>query len=305
MTIIKSHPFGIQRKIVANMTADSNRNIPHVTYMYEADVTEFFAYFKELNAKNPADKKVTFNTVILKVIAEALKRVPNLNAHLDFNRKLVRGKLHVIKEINITMPMIFPNGEMMTVNLLDFGNKNIYEMTEYIENLKKKMDNTNLEHAMFEVSLRDTLIELCKGHPVLAFYRAIGSLTGKDRLKLLTGKELIKHYSVPRHKRVTVDDLKQGTVMVTNFGSLYPNQKGAGAMLEIIPPQITAYAIGAVTKKPVVVTENGEDKIAIRSILPICIAFDHRALDFDDIIPMIKAFDDIFKNFGSVFAESN
>lgn len=301
MTIIKSHPFGIQRKIVANMTADSNRNIPHVTYMYEADVTEFFAYYKELNANNPADKKITFNTVILKVIAEALKKVPNLNAHLDFNRKLVRGKLHIIKEINITMPMIFPNGEMMTVNLIDFGNKNIYEMTEYIDNLKKKMDNSNLEHAMFEVSLRDTLIELCKGHPILAFYRAIGSLTGKDRLKF-KAKEIKEHYSIPRHKRVTVDDLKQGTVMVTNFGSLYPNQKGAGAMLEIIPPQVTAYAIGAVTKKPVVITENGEDKIVIRSILPICIAFDHRALDFDDIIPMIKAFDEIFSDFSSIFS---
>ena len=133
------------------------------------DVTEFFAYYKELNANNPADKKVTFNTVILKVIAEALKKVLNLNAHLEFNRKLVRGKLHIIKEINITMPMIFPNGEMMTVNLIDFENKNIYEMTEYIDNLKKKMDNSNLEHAMFEVSLRDTLIELAKGQPILVF----------------------------------------------------------------------------------------------------------------------------------------
>ncbi len=304
MTIIKSQPFGIQRKIVANMTADSNKNIPHVTYMYEADVTDFFAYYKELNAKNPADKKVTFNTVILKVIAEALKRVPNLNAHLEFNRKLVRGRLNIIKEINITMPMIFPNGEMMTVNLLDFGNKNIYEMTEYINNLKEKIDNTNLEQAMFEVSLRDTLIELRKGHPILAFYRVIGSLTGKDRINVLKGKERRKHNSIPRHKRITVDDLKQGTVMVTNFGSLYPGQKGAGAMLEIIPPQITAYAIGAVTKKPVVTTENGEDKIVIRSILPICIAFDHRALDFDDIVPMIKAFDDIFLYFSSVFSES-
>ena len=67
--------------------------------------------------------------------------------------------------------------------------------------------------------------------------------------------------------------------------------------------KVIAYAIGAVTKKPVVVTEDGEDKIAIRSILPICIAFDHRALDFDDIIPMIKAFDEIFTNFGTIFSE--
>ena len=33
--------FGIQRKIVSNMTAESWETIPHVTYNYEPDVTAF------------------------------------------------------------------------------------------------------------------------------------------------------------------------------------------------------------------------------------------------------------------------
>ena len=38
--------FGIQRKIVANMTSESWETIPHVTYMYEPDVTDFMREYK-------------------------------------------------------------------------------------------------------------------------------------------------------------------------------------------------------------------------------------------------------------------
>ena len=47
--VIKTEHFGIQRKIVANMTTESWQNIPHVTYTYEPDVTEFMEQYKLLN----------------------------------------------------------------------------------------------------------------------------------------------------------------------------------------------------------------------------------------------------------------
>ena len=53
--------FGIQRKIVANMTTESWQNIPHVSYQYEPDVTkfveEFKKYIKELLKMAPIIKK--------------------------------------------------------------------------------------------------------------------------------------------------------------------------------------------------------------------------------------------------------
>ena len=65
------------------------------------------------------------------------------------------------------------------------------------------------------------------------------------------------------------------------------NKKGMCALLEIIPPQTTAFAINAAQKRPTVVTdENGNDKIEIRLILPITIAIDHRALDYGDVVPL-------------------
>lgn len=43
--IIKTEHFGIQRKIVANMTSESWRTIPHSAAIYEADITDFLEFF--------------------------------------------------------------------------------------------------------------------------------------------------------------------------------------------------------------------------------------------------------------------
>ena len=40
----------------------------------------------------------------------------------------------------------------------------------------------------------------------------------------------------------------------------------------------------------------GNDTIAVRQILPITIAMDHRALDYGDIIPFMRKLDEIFAN---------
>ena len=51
--------FGIQRKIVANMTAESWETIPHVTYNYEPDVTEFMIEYQRLNENCATEDKIT------------------------------------------------------------------------------------------------------------------------------------------------------------------------------------------------------------------------------------------------------
>lgn len=51
--------FGIQRKIVSNMTAESWETIPHVTYNYEPDVTDFMHEYKKLNIGRSKDDKIT------------------------------------------------------------------------------------------------------------------------------------------------------------------------------------------------------------------------------------------------------
>lgn len=297
MKTVNTINFGIQRKIVANMTTESWETIPHAVYNYEPDVTAFMQEYKKLNLDRKDAPKITVNTLMLKVITEGLKAAPIMNSHIEYKRRLVRGTIKVFEDINISMPMALPSGEMMTVNLHNFESKNLDEMAEYIADVSKRLEKTDMNEAMYEVSLDNTFKALKRGKVLQTVFRLIGSKTGKHRVKTLSGKAKKKYREIPETHRLTKSDIEQGTVTFSNTGSIYRGQTGTVGLLEIIPPQICAFAIGAMYDKPVVVTdENGEKSIEIRQVLPFCIAFDHRALDFGDIVPFIKRLDDIFEN---------
>lgn len=298
MALVKEEHFGIARKIVSNMTAESWETIPHATMTYEADVTELFKECKKLNADcTDKTKKITINTVMLKIICEGLKVAPKMNTHLFFNRKLVRGNLKYFDHIDISMPMVLPSGEMMTVNMHNMGDKSLSEMTDAINDTVERAKGSDMNEVMFEVSLHDTLVGLKNGKVLQAIRRLYGSKTGKHKVHTLSGQAKKEYYSIPNTKRLTRHDIEQGTTTISNLGSIYREQKGACALLEIIPPQTTAFAINAAQKRATVVKdENGNDKIDVRLIMPITIAIDHRALDYGDVVPFMRKLDEIFEN---------
>lgn len=293
MKITRTEHFDIQRKIVANMTTESWEQIPHVAYVYEADVTDLMTEFKKL--RSTSKTKITLNTVLMKAIIEGLKAAPVMNSHLSYNRKLVRGELKTFEDINISMPMLLPDGRMMTVNLRDFQNKSLLSMTDYIADVTRRAENTNLNEVMFDVSLDNTITGLKQGKVKQTVGRLIGSKTGKHKVHTLHGAAKKAYYSIPEKDRLTKKDIEQGTVTISNLGSLYRGQSGYGTLIEIVPPQVCAFALGAVQDKPVVVTDKfGNKTIEARQILPITVVFDHRALDFGDVIPFLKKMDSIF-----------
>lgn len=293
MKITRTEHFDIQRKIVANMTTESWEQIPHVAYVYEADVTDLMTEFKKL--RSTGKTKITLNTVLMKAIIEGLKAAPVMNSHLRYNRKLVRGELKTFEDINISMPMLLPDGRMMTVNLRDFQNKSLLAMTDYIADVTRRAENTNLNEVMFDVSLDNTITGLKQGKVKQTVRRLIGSKTGKHKVHTLRGAAKKAYYSIPEKDRLTKKDIEQGTVTISNLGSLYRGQSGYGTLIEIVPPQVCAFALGAVQDKPVVVTDKfGNKTIEARQILPITVVFDHRALDFGDVIPFLKKMDSIF-----------
>lgn len=298
MSLYKEEHFGIARKIVSNMTSESWETIPHATMTYEADVTELFKECKKLNEGcTDKSKKITINTVMLKILCEGLKAAPKMNTHLVFNRKLVRGCLKYFDHIDISMPMILPSGEMMTVNMHDMGNKTLSQMSDAINDTVRRAKGSDMNEVMFEVSLDNTLTGLKEGKILQAIRRLYGSKTGKHKVKTLTGKAKKEYYSIPVTDRLTKHDIEQGTTTISNLGSIYREQKGCCALLEIIPPQTTAFAINAAQKRPAVVKdENGADKIETRLIMPITIAIDHRALDYGDVVPFMRKLDEIIEN---------
>lgn len=115
------------------------------------------------------------------------------------------------------------------------------------------------------------------------------------RVKGLEGKQKAEYYKIPEQERLTEKDIMSGTVTVSNIGSLYKEQRGFFGLLEIIPPQVFAIGLGSIQEKPgVYLLPNGDKEIGIRKILPMCLAFDHRAVDFSAIVPFLKRLDEIF-----------
>ncbi len=295
--LIKEEHFGIQRKMVAAMTEESWKTIPHVTFIYEPEVSRFFDEYKKINLGRSADEKITFNTLMVKAITEGIKAAPVMNSHIEYSSALVRGTVKTYENINISMATILPSGEMMTTNCRDFDKKDLDEMTAYIKDLRRRAEQSDLNEALYSVSFNRTLKTIKEGRIIEALLRIIGAKTGKHRVRTLKGKAKRDYHAIPETERLGDKDIEQGTITISNIGSLDLGQRGAVGLLEIIPPQVCAIGIGAVQKKPVVKqNSHGKDEVVPGKVLPICIAFDHRALDFGDIVPFTKKLDEIFEN---------
>ena len=199
MAIYKKEHFGIARKIVSNMTAQSWEEIPHVSTEYEADVTDLMAELKEINKKAKSkEEKITVNTVMMKVICEGLKAAPKMNTTLDFNRSLVRGTLNYHDQIDISMPTMFSTGEMMTLNMHDMGNKTLEEMADAVNDTIRRANNSDMNEVMFEVSMDNTVNGLKKGKLKQTLCRLFGSkMPGKHKVHTLSGQAKKDYYAIP------------------------------------------------------------------------------------------------------------
>lgn len=79
-----------------------------------------------------------------------------------------------------------------------------------------------------------------------------------------------------RNKKLSPDEIQGGTFTITNYG-VFGNIIGTPIINQ---PQVAILGVGAIKKRPVVVTDpDGKDSIAIRSIVYLTLAFDHRIID--------------------------
>jgi len=81
-----------------------------------------------------------------------------------------------------------------------------------------------------------------------------------------------------RANQLKPDELAGGTFTLTNTGS-------RGAVFDtpvVFLPQVAILGTGIVAKKPVVVSANGVDAIAIRSMVYLSLSYDHRVIDGAD-----------------------
>jgi len=81
-----------------------------------------------------------------------------------------------------------------------------------------------------------------------------------------------------RNNKISPDELSGGTFTLTNTGS-------RGALFDtpiINQPQVAILGTGAVVKRPIVVTAEDGETIAIRSMVYLALSYDHRIVDGAD-----------------------
>ena len=99
---------------------------------------------------------------------------------------------------------------------------------------------------------------------------------GKDLAQFAT--EIADLAARTRDNKLSPDELAGGTFTLTNTGS-------RGALFDtpvVFLPQSAILGTGIVTKRPVVITADGQDTIAIRSTVYLALSYDHRIVDGAD-----------------------
>jgi 2-oxoglutarate dehydrogenase E2 component (dihydrolipoamide succinyltransferase) len=94
-----------------------------------------------------------------------------------------------------------------------------------------------------------------------------------------TAQQIAELADRTRNNKLTPDELSGGTFTLTNTGS-------RGALFDtpvVFLPQSAILGTGIVTKRPVVVTDaEGNESIAIRSMVYLALSYDHRHIDGAD-----------------------
>ncbi len=281
--------FNLKARVSGNVLTNA-ADIPAGGYNYEADITKFWEEFQKL--KKERDYPVSFNTIMLRVFAEGLKANPRLNAHIEYKRKASTGRLIIKEHIDVAVPFLLDSGETFPVKLRNLEQLSVKEISEEIARLTAALEETDVDRVLFDIILQRIIGFILKGKFASTAAQIATGYVGKYKVAKLSG--LFEHASRDK-STLQMNELNEGTVCMTNLGSLYKGLSGNVTYAPLLFPQVFIMALGAVQDRDYAFrNEKGEVDIGTKKILPINIMFDHRIGGFNDVIPFIKKLDEIF-----------
>jgi pyruvate dehydrogenase E2 component (dihydrolipoamide acetyltransferase) len=104
----------------------------------------------------------------------------------------------------------------------------------------------------------------------------VPNIKGAEQLNLIGLAKAINDLAFrSRNKKLTPDDISGGTFTITNYG-VFGTVFGTPIINQ---PEVAILGVGAVIKKPIVVSVDGSDSIAIRPVMALTLSHDHRLID--------------------------
>lgn len=289
----------IRDRLTSNVLVNSQREIAGTSCCYELDVTGLYEEFLKL--KKESGYKLTFNTLMIKILVEGLKAAPRLNAHIEYNHRSTSGRIIIKKHIDVSMAVLLQNGETFLVKLAQLEDKSLKETALQIEDTKRRLLNTNLRRVMFKVGGQRMVGLASKGKIISTLSQFCSAYFGKGKIaklsKLFKKKYRTVNTSDKPYDGLRVDDFTEGTVCYTNWGTLYDKLDVNITYIPPMYPQVFLFATGRIADREYVVKdENGRLDLKTKKVLPVTLIFDHKIGGANDIIPFIKKLDEITAN---------
>ncbi len=293
-----SKTFCVQRRVVAHKTVESWMDTPHVSVLYELDASALTALVRACGGDPKYDGvRVTLNSVLLKAIAAALSKSPEMNGYIWYDRHASVGRVTSVEAVHIAIPLRMADGRMVTPILRGVDKRSLREVCTGVEDIRRRLAGTDLDCLLLEAGLEDTWQRLRRGQFLTVLRRLYSNFIGPHRLGRPTMAERRAHKRIPATERLVPADLVDATTLVSNVGSSVPGLRVRLSMLMIISPNTTAISLGASQPAPVAVPDgNGGYRVEIRPMLPVTVCFDHRAMDFEHVTGFLKELDRIAAN---------
>ncbi len=207
--LVEVRPMTQIRKSIAKNMLRSKQSTAHMTLFEEPEVSalvEARSRYREEYKKE--DISLTYLPFIIKAVVAALKRHPELNSEMDFDK----GNIIYKHYYNIGIAVSTEDGLVVPV-IRDADKLTVKELS-----------------------------------------RAVAELAVKAR-----------------DRKLTLDDMKDGTFTITNYGAL----GGWFGVPVINYPQVGILGIGRINQQPVV----ADGEIKVGNVMPLSLSVDHRMVD--------------------------
>jgi 2-oxoglutarate dehydrogenase E2 component (dihydrolipoamide succinyltransferase) len=211
------------RQAIARTTVQSATTIPHVTTIWDVDMSAVIAHRKaHKNEFAAASVNLTITAYFVEAILAGVKAVPAANSTYTDEGLIIK------RYYNIGVAVALPQDQ--------------YGLGGLIVPVIKNAGDLNL----------------------MGIARAVNELADKAR-----------------NNQLRADDLADGTITLTNYGT-------SGSRLQtpiIVQPQAGILGVGAIEKRPVVISKAGPleasagDSLAFLPMTTLSFSYDHRVLD--------------------------
>lgn len=131
---VTKKPLSPLRQVIARRMTENWNAIPHVTQFDDADITGLLALRKKyVDAYEKKGARLTVTTIILKAVADTLKKHPLFNASIDeaANEVVFKDYIHIGIAVDTEAGLIVPV-------IRDVDKKDLVQLSKDLEELAKK-----------------------------------------------------------------------------------------------------------------------------------------------------------------------